>query len=62
MGNKWVEHVKKFSKKHNISYSCAITDPLCKSEYKKIPYTNNEKERDFDKNFKGFNIVRFYYY
>lgn len=33
--NKWIEHVKSFSKKHNIKYSEALKDPKCKASYKK---------------------------
>jgi len=32
--NKWVEHVKAFSKKNNISYGCAISNEDCKKEYR----------------------------
>ena len=32
--NKWVEHVKAFSKKHNIAYGCAISNDDCKREYR----------------------------
>ena len=34
MPNKWIEHVKKFSRENNMSYGCAISDPRCKSSYK----------------------------
>ena len=33
MPNKWVEHVKQYAKKHNLSYGCAVSDPGCKSSY-----------------------------
>ena len=31
--NKWIEHVKAYSLKHNIKFSQAIKDPNCKKEY-----------------------------
>jgi hypothetical protein len=33
MVNQWIEHIKKWSKKNNVSYSCAISMPECKNEY-----------------------------
>jgi hypothetical protein len=32
--NPWVAHVKLFAERNGISYSCALTDPRCKSTYK----------------------------
>lgn len=26
MTNRWIEHVKRYARKHNISYGCAITE------------------------------------
>lgn len=31
----WINHIKEFAKKHNMSYGCAMTDPRCKEEYQK---------------------------
>ena len=33
MPNKWIEHVKSFAAKNNLSYGCAISKPECKSSY-----------------------------
>jgi len=33
MVNKWIEHIKEYSKKNNISYSCALSLKECKDEY-----------------------------
>ena len=33
MVNQWITHVKEFSKKHNIAYGCAVSNPKCKEEY-----------------------------
>jgi len=30
---RWTEHVKSFAKEHDLSYGCAMTNPLCKSSY-----------------------------
>jgi hypothetical protein len=33
--NPWVEHVKQFAKQNNIGYFKALSDPNCKSQYRK---------------------------
>ena len=33
--SKWIEHVKAYSKKHNMSYMKCLKDPKCKASYKK---------------------------
>jgi hypothetical protein len=33
--NPWVEHVKQFAKENNIGYFEALSNPKCKSTYKK---------------------------
>ena len=33
MVNRWIEHIKEYSKKNNISYSCALSLKECKDEY-----------------------------
>jgi hypothetical protein len=33
--NPWIDHVKEFAKENNINYSKALSDPKCKSQYKK---------------------------
>jgi hypothetical protein len=33
--NPWIEHVRKFVKENNIGYFKALSDPKCKSTYKK---------------------------
>ena len=34
--NAWVKHVQEFAKENNIGYFKALSDPRCKSTYKKI--------------------------
>ena len=34
MVNAWVEHIKAFAKKNNISYGCALSNPACRATYK----------------------------
>ena len=34
MPNKWVEHVRQFSKDNQLSYGCALSTPACKEAYK----------------------------
>lgn len=36
MTNKWIEHVKSFAKKNNLSYSCALSHPNLKDGYVKV--------------------------
>jgi len=33
--NKWIDHVRKFAKTHNMTYFQALKDPKCKMSYKK---------------------------
>jgi len=46
MPNKWVEHVKRYSKNNNLSYGCAVSDPNCKASYK----FNKDKDKIFKMN------------
>jgi len=32
--NKWIQHIKQYAAKHNMSYRDALRDPKCKSSYK----------------------------
>lgn len=48
MPNKWIEHVKEFSKKHNISYACALSHPDLKNDYQKVikkSYKEKQEEK-----------------
>lgn len=36
MPNKWVDFVKEYAKKNNISYGCALSNTDMKNEYNKI--------------------------
>ena len=50
MPNKWIEHVKEFSKKHNISYGCALSHPDLKKDYEPvIKKTHKEKREEKEK-------------
>lgn len=33
--NPWIQHVKAYASKHNMSYRDALKSPACKSAYKK---------------------------
>lgn len=33
MANAWIEHVKQFAKKHDMTYSMALKDPKVKKGY-----------------------------
>jgi hypothetical protein len=43
MKNPWIEHIKRFSKKHNITYACALSKAECRESYKqKKPMSSEE--------------------
>lgn len=35
MPNRWIEFVKEFASKNNLTYGCAVSTPACKEEYRK---------------------------
>ena len=43
--NRWVAHVKEFSKRTGKTYGCAISDPECKASYVKAPRASTAKPR-----------------
>jgi hypothetical protein len=45
MPNAWVEHIKKYAKKNNLSYSCAMTMPDCKNSYKKTKESKTKETK-----------------
>ncbi len=56
MPNAWVMHVKKWSAANNKSYGCAVSDPDCKSSYKKPvkekkPPKSKEEKKQKKENF-----------
>jgi hypothetical protein len=50
MPNKWIEHVKEFSKKNNISYACALTHPDLKKEYQPVIKRSYKEKMDEKRN------------
>ena len=36
MVNAWIEFCKEYAQKHKISYGCAVFDPRCKEDYRKL--------------------------
>lgn len=34
MSNSWILHIKQYSKQHNLSYACALSNPDCRTTYK----------------------------
>ena len=46
MVSAWVEHIKNFARRKNMTYGCALSDPDCKAEYHaKRPPKLNKKEK-----------------
>ena len=35
MPNSWITHIKAYAQKNNLSYACALSNPECRSTYKK---------------------------
>ena len=50
MPNKWIEHVKEFSKKNNISYACALTHPDLKKDYEPVIKRSYKDKMDEKRN------------
>ena len=48
--NKWIQHVKQFSKDNNIAYACAISDKRCKESYNKLPKISYKQKKENKKN------------
>ena len=48
MPNAWVMHVKQWAAKNNKAYGCAISDPECKSSYKKPEKEKKSLNKDLN--------------
>jgi hypothetical protein len=48
MPNAWIEHIRAFAQRNDITYSCAVGDPRCKEEYYKQKSRNSKKTRTAD--------------
>lgn len=45
MPNRWIEFVKKWAEKHELTYGCALSQPQLKTDYRKMyPTKKQEKE------------------
>jgi hypothetical protein len=53
MVNKWIEHVKKYSKDNNIAYTAALKDSTCKSSYKSDNNESTTKKKPCGKDSKS---------
>ena len=42
MTNSWVDFLKDYAKSNNITYSCALSDPRAKDEYKEGKMTTKD--------------------
>ena len=50
MSNKWIEHVREFSKNHNLAFGCALSHPDLKKDYQPvIKKTHKEKREEKEK-------------
>ena len=51
MPNRWVEHIRKFAKDNNMTYSCALSDPKIRDGYIPAPKKGKKgtKAVDFEK-------------
>lgn len=52
MVNKWIEHIKEYSKRNNITYGCALSLKECKDEYnnKNVKHVKEVKEDENNNN------------
>jgi len=46
MPNRWIEFVKEFAAKNNITYGCALTKPELKTEYRSKYPKDNKVEKE----------------
>jgi len=46
MPNKWIEHVKEFSKKNNIPFGCALSHPDLKKDYQPVIKKTYKQKRE----------------
>jgi len=46
MPNKWIEHVKQFSKTHNLSYGCALSHPDLRTTYTPVIKKSHKEKRE----------------
>ena len=44
MANKWIQHIKDYAKRNNMSYGCALSSEGCKNEYNKKKVKKEQKE------------------
>ena len=44
MANKWIQHIKDYAKRNNMSYGCALSSEGCKNEYNKKKLKKNKKK------------------
>ena len=44
--NPWIDHIKAYAKKNNITYGCALSLPDCKNTYKKKSEKKADKKKD----------------
>jgi TRAP-type C4-dicarboxylate transport system substrate-binding protein len=50
MPHKWIDHVKEFAKKNNISYACALTHPDLKKDYQPVIKKSYKEKREEKQN------------
>ena len=46
VGNRWVEHIRAFAKKNNMTYGCAMSDPRIKDGY--IPSSKRKSKKSIE--------------
>ena len=46
MPNKWINNVKEFSKKNNISFGCALSHPDLKKDYQPVIKISAKQKRE----------------
>ena len=46
MPNKWIEHVKEFCKKNNLSFGCALSHPDLRTTYTPVVKKTHKQKRE----------------
>ena len=54
MPSKWIEHIKAFAAKNNLSYGCALSDPQCRATYTPVKKPATQKKEEKQKQKKDF--------
>ena len=58
MGNKWIDHVRKYAKEHNLTYACALSQPDIKNNYEKVIKKSLKEKNDEKKKIIEMQLIK----